>query len=301
LIQAANAAGGKDNVTVLILEGEHFQGAPPVEAREGGHWWSSRPAVFVYGFALASAAAWLSRPMWQPAPVVLTPRVLTVGSGAPYATIREALETAREGDTVEVLGGEYREQVRLKNGVTVRSRAPRESILRASPVGNGPAVVAEQIKGARFSGFRILADAQMPLSAGVLLVNSEVELDDSEITGAGVGVEIRGAASPWLRANSIHNCTAEGILISGASQPWISQNTIVANGRAGLAAHDGARPALVGNLFDKNPVELPPDMKMDTVRELNHFPETRPPRAPRAPAAGNAGHPRAGTPEGRQP
>ena len=35
---------------------------------------------------------------------------------------------ARPGDTVEVRIGEYREQVRLKSGVTLRSLVPREAI-----------------------------------------------------------------------------------------------------------------------------------------------------------------------------
>jgi len=65
------------------------------------------------------------------------------GAGARFATIQEALAAAREGDTVEVSGGEYREQVRLKSGVALRSQVPREAILRAAPVGGGPAVLAE--------------------------------------------------------------------------------------------------------------------------------------------------------------
>jgi len=89
------------------------------------------------------------------------------------------------------------------------------------------------VKNARFTGFRILADAQMPLSAGIVLVNSDVQVEDNEVAGAGIGVEIRGAASPLLRANAIHDCAGEGILISGASAPWLSHNAIQRNGRAG--------------------------------------------------------------------
>ena len=103
---------------------------------------------------------------------------------------------ARPGDTVEVPQGEYREQVRLKDGVTLRARVSREPMLRAAPMSAGPAVIAEGVKGARFSGFRILADREAPLSTGILLRDSEVEIDDVEVKGAGVGIEIRGSASP---------------------------------------------------------------------------------------------------------
>ena len=129
--------------------------------------------------------------MWQPAPVVIAPRVIAVTT-----TIAAAMAEARAGDTVEVPEGEYREQVRLKDGVTLRARVPREPKLRAAPMSSGPAVIAEGVKGARFSGFRILADPQMPLSVGILLRDSAVEIDDVEVKGAGVGIEIRGSAQP---------------------------------------------------------------------------------------------------------
>jgi serine/threonine protein phosphatase PrpC len=278
LVDAANRAGGKDNVTVLVIEGEQFTGPAFEERKTTRAIWSSRAALFLYGLLTALALAWASRGLWQPAPVVFAPAVLTVGSGARFATIQEALAAAREGDTVEVLGGEYRERVRLKSGVALRSQVPREAILRAAPVGGGPAVLAEGVKNARVTGFRILADAQMPLSAGIVLVNSDVQVEDNEVAGAAIGVEIRGAASPLLRANAIHDCAGEGILISGASAPWLSHNAIQRNGRAGVAAHDGAHPALVGNVFEKNAVELPPDANMDALRQRNFFLDAKPGR-----------------------
>ncbi|PWU07613.1 MAG: hypothetical protein C5B51_09765 [Terriglobia bacterium] len=278
LVEAANLAGGKDNVTVVLVEGERFTAPVLVDARHGGTTiWGCRPAVFLYGFLAALALGWASRSLWQPPPVVIAPRVLTVGA-AGLQTIQEAVAAARPGDTVEVPAGEYREQVHLKGGVTIRSRLPREAVLRAAAVSNGPAVEGQDIQGARLSGFRILAEPQMPLTAGIVLVNAEVEIDDTEVAGAGIGIEIRGAASPSLRGNAVHDCLSEGILISGSSAPWLSHNAILRNGRAGVAAHDGARPALIGNLFEKNTVDLPGEL-MEAVRERNFFPDAKP--APR--------------------
>jgi len=153
----------------------------------------------------------------------------------------------------------------------------RDAILRAAPMGNGPAVIAENVRNARVTGLRIEAGGQAPLSAGIVLADSDVELEDVEVNGAGVGIEIRGAASPVLRANSVHDCSGAGILISGPSQPWISHNTLRGN-KTGLAAHDGARPALAGNLFDKNAtqVELPAEMPMKDVRAHNTFIDAKP-------------------------
>ena len=153
LIDAANRAGGKDNVTILIVEGEQFTTPPPPEPKAPLSPWVSRVLLFAAGFLVAAALGWLTRAMWQPAPVVIAPRVIVATT-----TIAAAMAEARPGDTVEVPGGEYREQVRLKDGVTLRARVPREPKLRAAPLSSGPAVIAEGVRGARFSGFRILAD-----------------------------------------------------------------------------------------------------------------------------------------------
>jgi PPM family protein phosphatase len=281
LIDAANLAGGKDNVTVVVVEGEEFAVSSTRREKRAGAIWSSRAALFLYGALAASAAAWFSQGLWHAATgrsaSATVPLVLTVGPDARFPTIAEALAAARSGDTIEVEGGEYREPVRLKSGVAVRSRVPREAILRA-PIGGGPAVLAEDVKNAQIIAFRILGDAQMPLAAGIVLVNSEVAVEDTEVAGAAIGIEIRGAASPLLRANAIHDCAAEGILISGTSAPWLSHNSLLRNGRAGVAAHDGARPALVGNVFEKNGIELPAGANLDAVREMNFFLDVKPVR-----------------------
>src|SRR6185312_2737618 len=82
LIDAANGAGGKDNVTVVIVEGEQFTAsAAPAPAPESGNLFASRPAFSLYGLALALAAAWFARPYFIPPPVVITPRVLLAGHG----------------------------------------------------------------------------------------------------------------------------------------------------------------------------------------------------------------------------
>ena len=273
LIDAANLAGGKDNVTVVLVAGEQFRAAARRLSRAaggGGAILASRTAMFLYGIAVACAVAWFTRSMWQPPPVAPAPGVLTAGAGQPFSTIQEALDAARSGDTVEAAPGEYTAAVRLKSGVTLRSRAPRGAVLRAT-------VVAEAVQGAKLIGLRIAADALHPLAQGILLVDSEVEVNDVEVSGAGVGIEIRGAASPVLVGNAVLDCTADGILISGPSTPWLSHNSLLRNGRAGVAAHDGANPALVGNVFEKNGLDLPAGANMDAIRETNFFLNVKPP------------------------
>ncbi|MEO8368533.1 MAG: protein phosphatase 2C domain-containing protein [Candidatus Solibacter sp.] len=265
LIEAANRAGGKDNVTVVIVEGERFTApaavvSAPVARQEG---WGSRALLFAGGFVLAMALGWLTRAMWQPAPVTIVPRTIAV-----TGTIAAAMADARAGDTVEVPEGEYREQVQLKSGVTLRARVPREPKLWAAPLSSGPAVIAEGVKGARFSGFRILADAATPLTIGISVRDSVVEIDDVEVKGAGVGIEIRGAGNSAVRASAIRDCLAEGMLLMGPNTPWLSHNLLQGNKAAGVAARDGSKPSLLGNTFDRNVLEPSPS---DAVKALNSF------------------------------
>jgi PPM family protein phosphatase len=280
LIDAANLAGGKDNVTVLVVEGEQFRAPALAESGPARATWIGPAAMFLFGLAVAAAAAWFSRGFWQPQPAAIAPRVLAAGAGRQFATIQEAIATARSGDTVVADSGEYRGTVRLKSGVTLRSRDPRDAILRAPEDGSGPVVLAQAVKGARMIGFRIdakpVGESGESLPEGIVLVDSDVEISDTEVEGASIGIEIRGAASPVLVGDAVHDCTGEGILISGPSSPRLSHNALLRNGRAGVAGRDGAHPALVGNVFEKNGVDLPEGANLDAVREMNFFLDTRP-------------------------
>jgi hypothetical protein len=271
LIDAANRAGGKDNVTVVVVQGEQFRAsAPPaVDAGGGRPGWALPLALGMIAIAIATLAAaiWLRGDSKPAQPVAVLPRVWEVGPG--QGTIAEAIAQAQPRDRIVVRAGEYREQIVMKSGISIVADPPRGAILRAVAGGQGPAVVAEKVQNARLSGFSIQASAPMPLSAGIVLSESSVEIDDVEVSGAEVGVVIRGGNSS-LRGSLIREC-AIGVLATGPAQPWISHNGIVKNRKAGIAAADGARPALSGNVFDANKLELPPDMEMKLVQERNFF------------------------------
>ncbi len=271
LIDAANRAGGKDNVTVVLVEGEHFQ-APSVETpairerRQKG--WLLLCAGLIIGAGLTFGA--LKYLGWRvPPPMVPPPQVIVVGSGEIYSRIGDALAQARAGDTVEVLAGDYHEQIRLKNGVTVRSRVPREAVLLAVPLSDAPLVVAESVTNGRIAGFLVRGEKQAPLSAGIVLTSSTVWVEDMEINGATNGIVIRGG-SPVLLGNSIQDAAGEGILVVGPSTPWILHNSIRRSKAAGLAAREGATPVVAENVFEKNTVELPADM-MEAAKSRNVF------------------------------
>ncbi|SPE36539.1 Protein serine/threonine phosphatase [Candidatus Sulfopaludibacter sp. SbA3] len=281
LIAAANQAGGKDNVTVVLVEGEEF--APPAPAAPTTSGGAMRWILFIAAVILAAAGGFFAgqkmAPLRRPDPP--RARVLVAGEGAPYGSITAAMTEAHPGDTVEVQPGEYREQVRVKGGVTLRSRVPLEATLRAPALSNGPALIAESIQNARVTGFRMVGDGQIPLSAGIVLANSGVEIDNVEVQGAGIGIEVRGGRVS-LSASAIQDCLTEGVLITGGARPWVSHNTFRRNKGAGLAARDGSAPLLRDNIFEKNTVELPPE-QMEAARQNNLFLDIPPARSPAPP------------------
>jgi len=298
LVDAANSAGGKDNVSVVIAEGPMFAAtavASVVAERGKGSYLTGRAAMLIYGLvggALLLAALQLRfgllNPL-RPAVPASPARVLIVGrtDGAQFSAIADALSQAQPGDTIELLSGEYREQVRLRDGINISSRVPHAAILRApaSATGEVAAIVGENIKNVRITGLRVLADEKLPLAMGILLTNSDVELEDCEIGGAQTGIEIRGTGRPIFRANSIHDSLGSGILISGDAAPWLSHNDIVRNGRnpreprPGILVSGAARPVLVGNVFSENGAQgivIPQGMDSATILKFNFFPSGEP-------------------------
>jgi PPM family protein phosphatase len=273
LIAAANGAGGKDNVSVALVEGPAFS----CTVKDRPRTLSYLVLGLVAGAALLAALQYRFGFLDSPRPtVVVAPhRVLAVG--AQFTTINDALSQAHPGDILDVAAGEYREQIRLREGVQIRSRAPLAAILRAAPESSGPAVIAEKLHSARITGFRILADEKMPLAVGILLDRSDVEVSDCEIAGATIGVEIR-SGRPALRANSVQESVQFALVISGDAAPWISHNAIVRNGRktkkAVVVVTDPARPVLIGNTFDVNAaraISLPAGMDGGAISKFNFF------------------------------
>jgi serine/threonine protein phosphatase PrpC len=286
LIAAANRAGGKDNVTVVVVQGDEFtappQAAIPVQQPRMGRLIAIFAVSELALLALVCYFAWFRPPK---APVVIEPKTLAVGAGAAFGTIAQAMAQARAGDTVEVLSGDYHEQVKLKSGVTLRSRAPREARLLASPVGGGPAILAQSVDHARVSGFLIAGEEQAPLTVAMELDDSPIDVDNVEIEGAGLGIEIRGPRAPSLFANAIHDCTGVGVVVDGVVEPWLSHNTFQRNKGGGLSARNGAKPVLTGNVFEKNDIDLP-GVSQDTLREHNYLIDVKPVRPARGARGG---------------
>jgi serine/threonine protein phosphatase PrpC len=273
LIAQANRAGGKDNITAVYVEGPAFLRAEAT-SRVG----SRGRAVLLLGAlvmgivvgaaAMAFVPDWLwtllpGAPVTAVAPEPRLPRTLFVqqAAAAQFARISDALAEAHSGDTVVVGPGEYREQLWLRTGVTVTSEVPLRAVIRpVTGAGPAPAVTADGVHDARLLGFQILGDqGHMPI--GVSVLNGELELQDTRISGAlEAGVDIHGGAVVTLRANNISDNLGVGVRVRGGAQPSLLHNAIMRNGRGksaapGVLLDAGAAPVLIGNVLADNGAE----------------------------------------------
>jgi PPM family protein phosphatase len=254
LIAAANQAGGKDNVSVVLVETPQYAGLgehSPVAVRS-----HSMPswAWFLLGLMAAAVILAALRPYVEQAAsgkllrfgTVKPPHTLTVGPNA-FSTISEALERARPGDTISVSPGEYHENLRLPSGVSVISTELHGAKLSAP----GVVVVAENIHHAHFSGFDIVGPGEL----GMRITNSDIEVADVRINGMqGTGLEIEGGQSSF-EASVVEQNEGIGIYIHGAASPRIDHNMIIDNGKPGVFIAGSATPHLFGNVITNNGAE----------------------------------------------
>jgi hypothetical protein len=282
LIGAANAAGGKDNVTVVYVEGEKFavshygrtairsrSAAGPARGETGADRGNSTARRLVrlataalligvvaaftlrsFGWTFADVRALVARLPLQSAPVQRT--VLPTGSFA------EALRDAPPGSEVIVEPGEYREQVTLPPGVRLVSRVPHGATIRlpaAIPdAANVPAVIARNVSGAVFVGFNISGDSATPLPIGILVQDSSISIVDIAITGATrAAVEFAGAGTSTLMASDIRDNPGSALVVRGGHAARVAHNVFARNGTSDRAAAavivESAVPAFISNTF----------------------------------------------------
>ena len=277
LIDAANDGGGKDNVTVVYVENQRFANtitpqtrpAAPVQptrtspeptvVSEPAPHPSKRWVVALITAVLlivAGAAAWRLgvRLPWKLPELDLMRTTIVV---SPTDSISSAIVRARVGAEVIVEPGEYRERLRLKSGVRVRSRVPRTVSIRL-PGGaseTDAAVVAADVGGAELSGITIVGDAATPLGIGLLVRNADVVISDIEITGAHLtAIEIGPGAGASIIAAAIHDNPGAGLTVRSGAQSRVAHSEFVRNGKSdrapgAIVIDAGARPQLTGNVF----------------------------------------------------
>ena len=177
LIATANAAGGKDDITVVYVEennsrqasgDEGFLRPLPCERR-----WSRRREIGLFRVILFLRSRHWPLDSRSAEPVSCHLETKSAIASIEYSDLYgrrnrspPAIEKALPGSQILVEPGEYREQVVLKDGIRLMSRAPREATIRlpinVSDADSGPAVMATGLSNAELAGFRIVGDAATP-------------------------------------------------------------------------------------------------------------------------------------------
>ena len=262
LVEAANEAGGKDNVTVILVETEDYARMSSAAAEPGQssarHFF--RWTWFLLGVLAASAVFLTARPYWEHSTsglklrfgVVRSPRNWTVGPDA-ITTIGAALDRARPGDTIEVSPGEYHEDLHLRSGISVVSTALHGARILSPNV----AVLAEDIQNARFSGFDIAG----PGRVGIRIANSNLRVTDVRVSGMqNAGIEITGTGEPVIQASEIADNPGAGVSVRENARPRLEHNLIRHNGHGpamlpGILIEGSAAPILFGNIIEESGAE----------------------------------------------
>ena len=293
LVDEANAAGGKDNVSVVYAEGPAVRAvdARAAEAEKTARRPAASPrpwlmwALVLAAWALVIAAALAFRdrinvPPTVPAATISGP--ITVRAGE---TIGAALGRAAAGSVVLVEAGEYRERLALRTGVEIRSVTSRGAVLRLPPGASesDPAVHGADISAAALVGFRIIGDAATPLGTAVLLQNADVTLQDLEISGASrAAIEFGAASAGSLVAAHLHDNPGAALLVRERAAPRISHSVFARNGGATQSpgpffiAPDAA-PRFLQNVFvGLTPAALATGSAAEAIRRDNFFPRREP-------------------------
>jgi serine/threonine protein phosphatase PrpC len=288
LVDAANAAGGKDNITAVFIDSgtftparsSRFPGArrdavpaalelprstpsEPAAARHSNTVETRRRVLAALVVTLLVTALMVYRITVFP----LSPDMSAVDATSPNRpaqvvrpgdSIAAAIGRAQPGSDVLAEPGEYREHVTLERGIRLISHVPRAATIRlpaAADVGPGPAVLVNGSAGTELAGFRIVGDAGAPLGVGVHVTGAGASLVDIEVSGAATAaISFAGDSAATLIGGDIHDNPGAALAIHAGATPRIAHSVF---GRNGLSQHTaatfvidaGARPLFQKNVF----------------------------------------------------
>jgi len=293
LVLAANEAGGRDNVSVVYVEGEDFarvsrlafaasevpagaESPRPAPAAGGG------PGAALYRL-LMTRGAWLVAGLlaglglglsiaWLVAlddPIALGPRTLHVGheTGMDYGTIAAALAAASPRDTVQVEPGDYEELLVVPGGVHLTARVAGSVTLGApAQASDAIALTIAEGTGSRVSGLRIAGTTDRPFATGVRIAGDEAHVEDLTIESTvGIGIDVVSAGIVTVRNSRFAGISGVPVRLGAMTRPRFERDLFVhsANGHSPAidAAPDSA-PELRDNVF----VGYAEVMKSDAAR-----------------------------------
>jgi serine/threonine protein phosphatase PrpC len=319
LVEAANTAGGRDNISVIFVPGPEFLGTESATLSDGrsrhgttrmrsvaktSRGWARNVLLVLIGMLIgglgllrySSFLAEKPEPTATAIAVPHTPKDIPVDA-ADSLGIEKALASALPGDTIVVPPGDYLGPLLLKDRVSIVAQSPHHVIVRSDPASvsdAGIAIVARGVKEGRIKGLHLTGDETHPLRIGLLIADSSIEAEDIEISNAlEAGLRIEGDSHPLVMGSSFHSNAGPGVVVRGESAPRLVGNRIVENGRvpgspkAGIEIDNDSQPTLLHNEILKNglPATFPPALD-EEIRGRNTVDTSgaKPAAKPRTPA-----------------
>jgi parallel beta-helix repeat protein len=196
---------------------------------------------------------------------------ISVGQGG-FKTIAEALKAAKDGDTIFINPGVYRERVVLDKAVTLTAVTTTSSTSANQESSGGVEIIWETdqpyestivctVDGAKLKGPIKIKHNSYSIANNYAVqfvqCGSNTVLDGCKIsseTGSGIGIE---GGNPQITNCAIKGCAHSGIMIFSdlegeAGTPTISNCSMESNKQHGVLVRDGAAPAVIGNRIRGN-------------------------------------------------
>ena len=279
LIRCQREVPGKDNVSVVYVEGSSFGRAVPQSrprekfaARDIRELVPERrlpygallgfllgiPVGVLLTFGVQHFTATELATAVDPMPTVQEKRgqVILVNPTDPAAkpTIAEAMAAAVAGDTIRLVPTiEYQEAIRLKDGVDLDGA---NAILRLR---GSTGIIVESQAHVRITRLRIQAGPV--LLTGIEASNSFVTLKEIEISGArDYAIRAVGEGHLSMEQCNIHD-NAAGVFLGGTVESKLSGNSFVNNGKRGKLPclrldSTGIKVSMTDNDFRGNPISI---------------------------------------------
>ncbi len=182
----------------------------------------------------------------------------TIEVPAQFPTIQEAINNAQSGDEIKVAAGTYKENITLKNGISVLGKDAKTTTITNSINFDQPLVTTGG--DCTISGFTVLGGdggikGSVYIPEGSPIISLNIIRDNH-----GSGIVAAPGASPTIRENLIFNNRSAGINLNTCaghiigneifknfgngisvqgSAPKIENNSIYQNGEAGIAVSYG--------------------------------------------------------------
>jgi PPM family protein phosphatase len=279
LVDAANDAGGHDNVTVVYAEGAAFATwarerqasngvGGPQDRDPGPRSASSRPSGTFTRWVVGSRTTWFALgtlagvlaalglvwrvgvPDPRPGRTIIAG---AAGAGA-FPDIAAALATAQPGDTVRLEPGVYAERIVVPDGVELVARMPGSATLRRAPASTGEwvAVTATGTRGGRVTGLRIESTPEAPIDVAMRVSGQGRTFELMDVVGpVRSALELTSDASVLVQG-SVLEVPAVAVRVGEAAHATLTNNILSHVGRArvppiSLAA--AAQVALSRNVF----------------------------------------------------